>query len=190
MYQIKYLLKEEIDCTLVYFSESTQKEISRLVAINSIMYDRLENAYLIGYGKVKISAKKILFLEKENEIIVNQENINIWINEIIKNTTIEDSFVPQNITKLNFSSNWVKDKILVLTGDRSDEWYLHTEKEKKYGQIIKDLGGVLRGEISAKTNILIIFDEYCEHHEKYKTAMRMGLHIVNLEELLKIKDKY
>lgn len=187
----QYLLKESLLSEIYYFSESKKEDRQVQVVIYSVTYNHHRKHYFFTYnenGMVKhIRASKIklltIFSSGETQVEsfkVDRKDMLEFIEEL--KIDASKSYLPSKNATIDFSTNWVKDKNIVLAGKLLDEDDKPISLEKKIFPIITMLGGKPKRIINATTDVLITFGD-CRKNEKYKFAKEYLVPIADFIEL-------
>lgn len=160
----QYLLKNNLLADMFYFSDSMQQDRTVRIVLNSFTYNHDKKHYILDYWEDSM-AKHIRVLRvktltvfgfeyyKKVQRTINRDELFDFIDQL--KLVSSKIYHPNKELPIDFSTNWVKDKNIFITGKLLSLYGKVMSIEKCLFPVIRMLGGNPQNKIDENTDILI-----------------------------------
>ncbi len=196
MSSTQYLLKNNLLADMFYFSESMQEDRTVRIVLNGFTYNHDKKHYLLNYWEDS-QDKKIRVLRVKSLTVFGFENFE-RVQKVIHRHELfdfiddlkvvsEKTYIPNKELPIDFSTNWIREKNIAVTGELLSLNDRVLSIEKRIFPVIRMLGGNPQKEFNSDTNIVINLGNASKIYD-YKNATKNKIPVASLIELMELVE--
>jgi NAD-dependent DNA ligase len=196
MSSTQYLLKNNLLADLSYFSVSKKQDKTARIILNSVTYNHDKKHYTLSYWEdtvtkhlraLRVKSLTIYGFKDYKKVhrTIERDGIFDFIDELKQVST--KVYLPNKESAIDFSTNWIKGKNVVLIGRLFDGERKPINIHQRINPVIERLGGHPKPQMGANTDMLITFGD-CSNTAQWEFAQKNDIPTANLVEFMDLVE--